>query len=80
MPPIVHRVDDHGEKGEELQEDGDGHPAAEERFGEDVVSVERHRPHDEGDGDDEDEEQPRDSIPSAQMAERLLVERVDEVI
>ena len=56
VPAVIHRVNDDGEEGEELPEDGDGDPAAEEGLGEDLVPVQGHRPHDEGDGDDGDEE------------------------
>jgi len=39
MSSVVYRVDDNGEQGEELPEDGHGGPAAEEFLGEDVVPI-----------------------------------------
>jgi hypothetical protein len=80
---IIQGIDNHQGKGKELSKDGDGSPAHEKGLGEDVVTIKGHGPEDKRDEHNKHKNVPGDAMPAMpamQLVERILVERMADII
>lgn len=80
MPPVPKRIENDGEHGAKVPDDGDGDPAGEEALCEDPVAVQRQGPQDDGDGDVDDEIDDGPPEPPLDVCDRLLVKGVHDLV